>query len=123
MRKYRSKRKFIMARKIRDVTVVLLLLGLLGAQLSAQDTRNTTQLGIIVTDKSNAYITGAQIKICPHAGVLPKMPQTYQNGTLQLNLVPGSSRFHSQPHQSVDNALRLTGVTGTPSAARTIIEV
>ena len=42
-------------------------------------------------DKNNAYIGGAQVKICPHAGVLPKNPQqTHQDGTLQLNLAPGS---------------------------------
>jgi Carboxypeptidase regulatory-like domain len=79
-----------MAGRIRDVILALLLLVLLGARLSAQNTWNTAQLSIIVTDKTNAYVAGAQIKICPHAGVLPQKPQTYQSGTLRLNLVPGS---------------------------------
>jgi hypothetical protein len=79
-----------MARRISDVGLVLLLLLLVGAGVSAQNTGKTAQLGIVVTDKTNAYVAGAQLKICPHAAVLPKSPQTYQSGTLRLNLIPGS---------------------------------
>ena len=68
---------------------LLLLLGLLNPQLNAQSARKTARLSIMVTDRTNAYVAGAQIKVCPHGGRLPTNPQTNQPVKLQSELDPG----------------------------------
>jgi hypothetical protein len=69
---------------------LLLSASLLGPQLPAQNTERIVHVGLVVTDKTNAYVSGAQIKVCPHGGKLPQIPQRYQPGTLWLTFDPGS---------------------------------
>jgi len=59
--------------------------------LNAQSARETAHLSFIVTDRTNAVVSRAQIKICPHGGRLPVNPQkTNQYGKLRSNLAPGN---------------------------------
>lgn len=106
----------------------LLLLGLANPSLNAQSARKTVPFSINVTDRSNAVVIFAQIKICPRGGKLPKNPQkTNEYGKFRSNLEPGiydlfvtspmfkpwfkQIQLHEESDETVGAVLEATGRT------------